>query len=49
MNYCAEKGYEKILQWALHKNMKLTSHLCSIAASGGHLEILKWLRSNGCP
>ena len=22
---------------------------CSYAAEGGHLEVLKWLRENGCP
>ena len=49
LNYCAEKGYIKILQWALHKNMKFSVNVCSEAARGGHLKILKWLRSNRCP
>eukprot|EP01051_Picozoa_sp_SAG22_P019845 SAG22_NODE_3795_length_1528_cov_1.261721_1_plen_52_part_10 len=22
---------------------------CNAAAAGGHLEVLKWLRANGCP
>ena len=25
------------------------SGTCSAAARGGHLEILKWIRENGCP
>ena len=49
MNYSAEKGYIKILQWAINKNMKLTVNVCCYAAREGHLEVLKWLRSNRCP
>ena len=48
MNYSAEKGYKNILQWASHKNMKLTVDVCYYAAREGHLEVLKWLRCNGC-
>ena len=33
----------------VNKNMKLPIDVCSCAAKGGHLEILKWARSNGCP
>ena len=25
------------------------NYLCPAAAKGGHLEVLKWLRENGCP
>jgi hypothetical protein len=26
-----------------------TIHCCALAASGGHLKVLKWLRKHGCP
>ena len=37
---------------ALKKAVELgapTDNLCFYAAKGGHLEVLKWLRENGCP
>jgi len=27
----------------------LAKEFCAAAAQGGHLEVLKWLRDNGCP
>ena len=38
------------LQWLkTHKGFKLNQQVFSEACEGGHLEILKWLRSEGCP
>jgi hypothetical protein len=35
-----------IMQWALDHGESLPPHLCSIAASHGHLEALKWAHNN---
>ena len=36
------------LQWALNTGYMMDSDTCLYAAEGGHLEVLKWARTNGC-
>ena len=50
-DYCgivAEKGYLKLLQWALENGCARNNDICAKSAKGGHLEVLKWARNNGC-
>jgi hypothetical protein len=37
----------KALRFA--ENFPWDEDTCTNAAEGGHLEVLKWLRENGCP
>ena len=45
-----KKGYLSTLQH-MHSRGRLSrkKYLCEDAARGGHLEVLKWARENGCP
>lgn len=47
---CAENGYLNLLMWAVDDESFVFDEdddgLCSAAARGGHLNILKWLRKN---
>lgn len=47
-----ERGNLLTVVWLI-KNRKpsvcLTAHMCEVAAENGHLEILQWLHSIGCP
>ena len=38
-----------MLQYAHHNGCERGPKVCSAAAEGGHLTILKWLREHGCP
>ena len=48
-------GYADVLKkyWSdipeKKKPLSMSKRTCSSAAQGGHLEVLKWLRSQGCP
>ena len=48
-------GYADVLKkyWSdipeKKKPLSMSKRTCSSAAEGGHLEVLKWLRSQGCP
>jgi hypothetical protein len=46
----AERGYLSTLK-CLRRQGRLCNNrlLCAYAARGGHLEVLKWSRENGCP
>jgi hypothetical protein len=46
----AERGYLSTLK-CLRRQGRLCNNrlLCAYAARGGHLEVLKWARENGCP
>ena len=37
------------LQRADQLHAQERQYLCHAAARGGHLEVLQWLRANGCP
>src|SRR5689334_21762832 len=51
----AELGSFSLLEWARQANGMCRSakawdkSTCAGAAQGGHLEVLKWARANGCP
>ena len=46
----AAMGSISLLQWGRDSGCPLTPSVCSSAALGGHLEVLKWLREQmGCP
>jgi hypothetical protein len=45
---CAERGYLWPLKRAGHDLIKM-SETCSLAAGGGHLHVLKWVRLKGFP
>lgn len=60
LSVCARNGYWSLLRWSHgslligdsgHATVKthFTDRVCSSAARGGHLEVLQWLRSIGCP
>ena len=38
-----------MLQWAREKGCEWDEETCEYAAEGGHLEVLRWARANGCP
>lgn len=55
MTYAARSGNLDVLQWIYKKGedeknwtWKFGSYHCSLAAAGGHLETLKWLKSIKC-
>jgi len=39
----------QLIQWAFNYGYKLKKYTYKIAAKGGHLEVLKWLKLIGCP
>jgi len=47
----AKSGNFELLKYVFQKptTHEFDSKYCKAASSGGHMEILKWLRSNGCP
>ena len=38
-----------MLQWAHQNGSAWHENICTIAAVGGHLEVLRWAHENGCP
>ncbi len=50
MYLAAFQGQIPLLQW-YHTILRcpFNTTLCAYAASGGHLEVLQWLRERGCP
>jgi len=42
-------GSISLLQWVLDHGAELADDTCTKAAMGGQVEVLKWLRANGCP
>ena len=38
-----------MVQWAREKGCEWDEETCEYAAEGGHLEVLRWARANGCP
>ena len=54
LNVCDLVGTVELATWALGQGCPRrtaevgSSSICTAAARGGHLETLKWLRSNGC-
>src|SRR5262245_50692313 len=47
----AAVGRLAVLQWAVEHCSRVPLHdtrICDAAAEGGHLDVLKWLRENGC-
>jgi len=45
----AELGYLSTLQHLLIQGRLDKTEVCTTAAKGGHFDVLKWLRENGCP
>src|SRR4029079_513747 len=46
----ARYGQLELLKWGVEQaGWKLEARLCTAAAEGGHVEVLEWLRANGCP
>ena len=51
----AHEGYLDVLKtyWSdlpeENKSRLMDQYMCTLAVCGGHLEVLKWLRSEGCP
>lgn len=47
----AGKGYKHIIAWARTQDppCEWDAFVCEMAATGGHLPLLQWLRKNGCP
>ena len=37
------------LAWAKEMGCRWDASVCAVAARGGHLEVLKWARAQGCP
>jgi hypothetical protein len=46
LEYAAEQGYLKLLDWSRSMGWRWTTGLCESAAEVGRLDILKWLRSH---
>ena len=48
MSLAAQRGYLTLLK-ELQEEFKLDEYVFMHASAGGHMETLKWLRSEGCP
>ena len=49
MNSAAKLGNINVLKYFFNKGKRMSyNQVCSYAAIGGHLDILKWARENGC-
>ena len=52
INVAAHNGYVDVLENDIPEEkipLLMNAKICAFAALGGHLEVLKWLRSKGCP
>ena len=48
-NVSSKQGSISLVKWLVEYLKYPTTTICELASEGGHLHLLQWSRSNGCP